>query len=60
MMNKIDELLTPKEVSEVLKVNVNTVYIWLREEKIKSVRVGDLWRVRRSDLDDFINAKQNT
>lgn len=54
--NNTDELLTPAEVIEILKIDLNTLYIWLRAGKLPGIKVGDLWRVRRSDLENFLNA----
>ena len=54
MTNDIEELLTPEEVAALLKVERNTIYIWLRANELKGVKVGDLWRVRKSDLNEFL------
>lgn len=50
-----DELFTPIEVAERLRVNREVVYKWLKNGKLKGVHAGRHWRVRRSDLDAFLN-----
>lgn len=48
------ELLTIDEVSAILKVHFQSVYTWLRDGRLKGIRVGVQWRVRREDLEDFL------
>jgi len=49
-----EDLLTPSEVAERLRVNREVVYKWLQSGKMKGIRVGRLWRIRSSDLDAFL------
>jgi excisionase family DNA binding protein len=52
-----DEFLTVQEVSDHLKVNPQTVYIWLDRGEIPSVRVGKRRRrIHQSALDAFLEA----
>lgn len=51
----IEKLLTPEEAAEALRVKVRTVMEWLRQGKLRGVKVGGkLWRIRESDLKAFI------
>lgn len=52
--------LTPEEIAKQLKLNVNTVYAWLRSGKLKGLKLGRVWRVRAADLESFLEevAKQ--
>ena len=50
----MENYYTPKEVSEKLKLNIRTVYKWIREEKLKAVKLGDVWRISESELERFI------
>ena len=55
----MEDLLTPQQVADRLKVHHNTVYRYISEGKMKSTHVGNmLIRVRESDLDEFINGTQ--
>ena len=47
-------LLRPEEVAEMLQVSRRTVVRWLKERRLKGVRVGRLWRVREEDLEAFL------
>lgn len=48
-------LYTPAEVAEKLKVNREVIYKWLQRGKLKGRKIGKLWRVSDSDLDEFLN-----
>jgi len=47
-------LLKPNEVAEMLSVSLVTVKKWLREGRLKGVKVSGMWRVRESDLEQMI------
>lgn len=49
-----EELLTPKEAASILKVSPITIRSWLRSGRLKGVKVSNMWRVRRSDLDELL------
>jgi excisionase family DNA binding protein len=49
-----DEILDVKEVATILKVSTRTVIRLAERDELVSFKVGDLWRFRRSDVDDFI------
>lgn len=51
------EMYTPKDVMKVLFINKNMVYELLRTEKIKSIRVGRLYRIPKEELERFIKPK---
>jgi excisionase family DNA binding protein len=51
------EFLTPRQIAETLKVHDETVYRWIRAKQLPAVEVGGKYRVRRSDLDDFLEAR---
>jgi excisionase family DNA binding protein len=52
-MDDID-LLTVEETATQLKVQAETVRDWLRAGKLKGVKAGRQWRVRRRDLEAFL------
>jgi excisionase family DNA binding protein len=43
--------LTVKEVAHKLSIKPKTVRKWLREGKLKGVKLGRLWRIREADID---------
>jgi PTS system nitrogen regulatory IIA component len=54
-----DQLMSIKELAEYLKVNVTTIYLWSQRGQIPAMKVGNLWRYRRSDIEDWLNQQRN-
>jgi excisionase family DNA binding protein len=54
-----DTFLTTEEVLDYLQVNLRTVYRLIRAGKIPAVRVGRQWRVRRADLDAWLDSQRS-
>lgn len=50
----MERFYTPEHVARMLRVKVATVHRWLREGTLKGVRIGRLWRITHSQLEDFI------
>ena len=49
-----DELYTPIEVANRLKVTKEAVYNWVKRNKLKSVRFGRVVRIKGSELNKLI------
>ncbi len=56
----MDEWLTLEEIAEALKVHIETVRGWVRSRKLHAVKLGRDYRVRRSDLEKFLQERSNT
>ncbi len=54
-----DEMLTPNEVADYLRVPVRTVWRWCRNRTLPAVKIGKYWRISREELSGFIEAKGN-
>jgi len=52
-----DRLLKPEEVAEILQVSKPFAYVLLKRGEIPVLRIGNLVRVRREDLDKYIQRK---
>ena len=50
-----ERLLTPEQVSARLQLSEITILHWLRAKKLPGVKLGKRWRVRESDLRQFID-----
>ena len=50
-----DALLTIREVARYLKVVPMTVYRMIDRGDLKAVKVGRAWRIRREDLERYLN-----
>ncbi|UNC92397.1 helix-turn-helix domain-containing protein [Candidatus Contubernalis alkalaceticus] len=53
----MQEYFTPQEVSKKLKVDVRTVYRWIKEGKLKALKAGKGWRIPESELTHFLEGK---
>jgi len=53
-------LLSLREVSEALKLNINTVRRYVREGRIQAAKFGRVYRVREEALEEFIKRQENT
>lgn len=55
---KMNEYLTPKEVADVLKLRVLTIYEWIRIGKIKALKLGrKTIRINKEELDRLLNER---
>lgn len=54
-----DKFYTIDEVAQTLKVNPMTVYRWIKTNKLVSLKAGKQYRVKKEDLDNFLNNKKN-
>lgn len=52
------DLLTVAQVAEYLQLNRMTVYKYIREGRIPASRIGKSYRVRREDLEAFLEASR--
>ena len=51
------EILTPEEAAGYLRVHTQTVYRRLRAGTLPGAKVGDQWRLRKADLDDYLKGR---
>jgi excisionase family DNA binding protein len=55
------QMLTPKEVSEILGIHTKTVHLWLRTGKLDGIKISyRAWRIPRAALAGFIERNSNT
>jgi excisionase family DNA binding protein len=52
-------LYTLAEVAEILRVTRRTLYAYIKEGKLKAVKIGKYWRVSEADLREFISTGTN-
>lgn len=59
-MLTVDKLLTPEQVAEALNLSVRTIKGWLRDGKLKGVKIGTRgdWRVKESVLEKYIESQK--
>ena len=50
----MDEIITPSQVAEILKIHVKTVYRLVREGVITGNRIGRSWRFSKNRILDLV------
>jgi len=54
-----DELLKPKQIADELKLNIETVYRYIRSQQLHVVRLSAReFRIRRSELTRFLRERE--
>jgi excisionase family DNA binding protein len=53
-----DELLTTSQVAEELKIDVKTVRKWINNGELEASDLGREYRVRRRDLEAFLESRK--
>lgn len=51
----IQEFYTAKEISDKLKLNVMTIYRYIKSGKLKAYKIGKEFRIEKQEFDDFLN-----
>lgn len=51
------DLLTTDEVAARLKVTKRTIYAWLKDGRLRGVKVGKFWRIRQADIDALLQGE---
>ncbi len=46
---------SPEDIGEQFNIKPATVRKWIREGKIKAIKMGALWRISEEALQEFIN-----
>lgn len=49
------EFYTAKELSDKLKLNVMTIYRYIKSGKLKAYKIGKEFRVEKQEFEDFLN-----
>lgn len=57
---ELSGLLTIDEVLGYLKVTARTIYRLIRAGDLPAVRIGRQWRIRRTDLDEWLDRQRTT
>ncbi len=52
------DFMTTEDVLGYLRINARTVYRLIRNGELPAVRVGRQWRIRRRDLDSWLDGQR--
>lgn len=51
------KVYTLEEIAEMLDVTRRTLYTYVKDGKLKAVKVGRSWRVTEENLREYLNGK---
>lgn len=51
-------ILTVDEIARDLKVHPNSVRKWIKNGELIAINIGNEYRIRRSDYEDFLRRRQ--
>lgn len=55
-----NDILTVKELADYLKIAEKTAYRFAAEGKVPGFKVGNAWRFRKTEIDRWIAAQEQT
>ena len=54
-MRNYPDLLTVKDIQDVLQIGRSTAYKLLQSGELRALRIGSIYRIPKTYLNDFIN-----
>ena len=52
---KKQEYYTAKELAEKLRVNIMTIYRYIKAKKLKAYKIGKEFRIDKEEFNNFLN-----
>ncbi len=59
MNTRNKEFHTAKELADKLKVNIMTIYRYIKAGKLKAYKIGKEFRVEKNDFEKFLEAAKH-
>lgn len=56
----MSKLYTCDEIAEMFSVKSITVWDWIRKGKLKAYKIGKMYRIDQSQIDEFVSSKAIT
>ena len=53
----MEKLLDISEVSDIIGVQINTLYSWIHQKRIPYIKIGRLVKFKPSDIDAWLKEK---
>lgn len=54
-IEKLDDVVTVKELADFLKLNIETIKRALQSGKLKGFKIGKEWRMYREDIEEWLS-----
>lgn len=52
------EYFTPQEIATKLKIDMSTVYRWIKDGSLKAIKIGHVWRISESELNRILGEEK--
>lgn len=53
-----EQLMSVDQVAKYLQLNRSTVYDWAQKGKLPAIKLGQLWRFRRGEIDTWLETQK--
>jgi len=57
-MSDTIKLYTLQELESILETSTRTLLAYIKQGKLKAVKIGGKWKVSEANLQDFVNGRQ--
>lgn len=57
-MSDTIKLYTLQELESILETSTRTLLTYIKQGKLKAVKIGGKWKVSEANLQDFVNGRQ--
>ena len=57
-MSDTIKLYTLQELESILETSTRTLLTYIKQGKLKAVKIGGKWKVSESNLQDFVNGRK--
>jgi excisionase family DNA binding protein len=54
-MKKEQEFYTAQELADKLKVNIMTIYRYIKADRLKAYKIGKEFRIEKDEFNKFLN-----
>ena len=54
-----EPLMSVREIAEYLNVNISSIYMWSQKGQIPAIKMGTMWRYRRSEIDRWLSERRS-
>jgi len=53
-----NKLMDIEELADYLRLQRQTIYNWLHQNKISGIKIGGVWRFNKRDIDSWLKSKR--
>jgi PTS system nitrogen regulatory IIA component len=54
-----EPLMGVREIAEYLNVHISSIYMWSQKGQMPAIKMGSMWRYRRSEIDEWLNERRS-